>query len=109
MRGSWIRFVADMSGYALIKPLEETLVSDVLDALNPPENDERLRPKSCKREPTRVCSAHLGMQRLNERVRQTPAARTLAGLVGTMCSDLEQPDSESGVALACVTQGESGP
>lgn len=96
-------------GYAPMKRLDEISMIEVLDALNPPEDDERLRPKSCKRDPAHMCGAHRGLIRLNDCVRQALAGETLAGIDGTVCSDLEQPNSESGVALALVTQGDSSP
>lgn len=90
-------------GYTLMKSLDEISVIEVLDALNPPENDERLRPKTCKRDPTRMCSAHKGLRRLNDRVRKALIGERLAGLAGTVCSDMEQSKSEQRVALGCVT------
>lgn len=47
-------------GYVLMQPLDKISVVDVLDALNPPDDDQRLRPKTCKRDPSRRCSAHSG-------------------------------------------------
>lgn len=96
-------------GYVLMKQLEEISVVDVLDALNPPEDDERLRPKTCKRDSTRTCSAHRGLRRLNNRVRQALAGETLAELAGTVCHDLDIPSREPRADLVCVTQGESRP
>ena len=96
-------------GYVLLKRLNAILVVDVLDALNPPEDDERLRPKTCKRDSTRMCSAHHGLQGINQRVRQALGGETLAALDGTVCSDLGILGGEPRAELVCATEGEYGP
>lgn len=90
-------------GYAMLRKLDEISVIDMLDALNPPEDDERLRPKTCKRDSSRICDAHRGMRALNERVRQALAGETLAGLAGTVCSELGTSSREGRTEIACVT------
>lgn len=96
-------------GYVLMKPLDEISIVDVLDALNPPEDDERLRPKTCNRKSGRLCSAHRGLLELNERARQALVGETLASLAGTICHVLDTPMCEPRAELVCVTQGESIP
>ncbi len=76
-------------GYVLTKALEEIPVADVLEALNPPEDDEHLRPKSCTHDATRMCGAHRGLLRLNDCVRRALANETLAGLEGSVCHDAD--------------------
>lgn len=90
-------------GYVLVKKLEDISVVDVLDALNPPENDERLRPKTCKRDSTTMCQAHHGFQQLNDRIRRVLGNETLAGLVGSVCSDLNSFRQEPRGELFCAT------
>lgn len=90
-------------GYVLTKQLDEISVLDVLDALNPPEDDWRLRPKTCNRDPNRVCSAHRGLRRLNDRARQALVGETLAGLAGAVCTDIGISSRSPRAELACVT------
>ncbi len=96
-------------GYTLVKRLDDISVVEVLDALNPPEDDERLRPKTCKRDPSNMCNAHKGLQRLNERVREALAGETLSELAGTVCSDLQSTSEEEYVKILCPAQGDNGP
>lgn len=91
-------------GYMLVRQFDQISVIDVLDALNPPEDDERLRPKTCERDSRRLCAAHSGLQRLNDRVRQSLIGETLAGLEGTVCSDSGAGGAEA--ALVSVTLGD---
>ena len=67
-------------GYVLVKKMDNISVVDVLDALNPPESGECLRPKTCKRDPTNMCQAHLGLQHVNNRVRRVLDSETLPDL-----------------------------
>ena len=83
----------------------ETSVVDVLDALNPPEDDVHLRPQTCTRDPARIC----GARRLNDRVRQVLAVETLAGLSGIARHDSDTSSRESRAEHVYVTQGESRP
>jgi len=92
-------------GYLRRKKLEEILVVEVLDALNPPDDDKRLRPESCKRDPTQLCGAHRGLRRLNDHVRNALAGETLEGLAGTVCSDLGSTGGRRRDELVCLTQG----
>lgn len=96
-------------GYRLVKRLDEIAVVDVLDALNPPEDDERLRPKTCRRDPARMCSAHSGLRRLHDRVRQALVGETLAGLAGTVCHDLDTSSRKPRIGLVCMSEGVSSP
>jgi Rrf2 family protein len=96
-------------GYMPIKQLNEISVVEVLDALNPPDDDERLRPKTCKRDSGQMCGAHRGLQRLNSRARDALADETLEGLSGTVCNDLDGFRGERLTELAGAAQGESGP
>ncbi len=92
-------------GYVLMKPIDQISVAEVLDALNPPEDDARLRPKSCQRDTAGMCTAHTGLRRLNELVRQALVGETLAGLAGTVCSNSDGCSVESRPSLVCVTEG----
>ncbi len=94
-------------GYVVTKSLNEIPVVEVLDALNPPEEDEHLRPRTCNRNPKRMCNAHRGLQRLNERVRDALLGETLAELDGTVCHNVDASDSASNSKLVYVTQGGS--
>ncbi len=87
-------------GYVLMKQLDEISVIEVLDALNPREDSERLRPKTCMCDPTRMCRAHRSLRRLNGRVRQALAGESVARLVR---SDLGASSREPRAELLCVT------
>lgn len=77
-------------GYVIAKRLDKIRLIDVLDALNPPENEETLRPRSCRgARSARMCSAHRGLLKLNDRVREALGAQTLGALVGSVCTDAE--------------------
>lgn len=89
-------------GYRLVKQLNDISVIEVLDALNPPEGDERLRPKTCKRDMGHLCSAHRGLKRLHESLRQALVGETLAGLTETVWSDLNTSGRESPAELVCI-------
>ncbi len=80
-------------GYALAQELRKISLVEVLDALNPPEEEDRLRPQSCKGEPSRMCTAHRGLLRLNGRVRRALSNETLAALAGPVCSHEYSPVS----------------
>jgi len=94
-------------GYMLTRKLNAVSVTDVLDALNPPEDDARMRPESCKRDPTELCSAHRGLQRLNDRVRKALAGEMLTGLTGTVCTDVDLSSGNRRAELVSLSQGET--
>lgn len=80
-------------GYSLAKELKDIGLVEVFDALNPPAKEDRLRPASCKGEPSRMCAAHRGLQLLNARVRRAISNETLAELVGSVCTHEYTPVS----------------
>lgn len=96
-------------GYVRMKQLDEISIVEVMNALNPSQDDERLRPKTCQRDPARTFSAHRGLRRLTDRVRQSLAGETSARLPETVCSDLGTSSRETRAELVCVTQGENSP
>jgi Rrf2 family protein len=90
-------------GYALTKKMEEISVVEVLDALNPSEDESRLRAESCRRDKARLCTAHRGLLRLEDRMRSALARETLEGLAGSVCTD---EDALASVRLACRSTGD---
>lgn len=78
-------------GYALTKKMKEISVVDVLDALNPSEEESRLRAQSCRQDEARLCSAHRGLLRLEDRMRKAMARETLEELAGSVCTDEDVP------------------
>lgn len=74
-------------GYSLTKRMGEIAVVDVLEALNPSEEESRLRAESCRQDEARLCSAHRGLMGLEARMRKVLALETLAGLAGSVCTD----------------------
>ncbi len=91
-------------GYALAKELGDISLVVVLDALNPPQNEDRLRPRCCHGEPSRVCGAHRGLLRLNARVRRAISKETLTALVGPVGSHQDAPVS---TYISCVSEKEN--
>ena len=91
-------------GYALAKGLRDIFLVEILDALNPPEDEARLRPRSCKGEPSNMCAAHRGLLRLSARVRRSLSNETLAELVGPVCSHECIPISTH---ISCVFEEEN--
>lgn len=87
-----------LGGYAVTRKMDEISVVDVLDALNPSEDESRLRAKSCRRDEARLCSAHRGLLRLEDRMRSALARETLGELAGSVCSD---EDAVTSLRLAC--------
>lgn len=77
-------------GYRLNRELSEIALLEVLDALNPSEEDKRLRPRSCRNYSGRMCDAHRGLTELHHRVRAGLAEVTLGGMKGSVCSDLPE-------------------
>ncbi len=77
-------------GYVIERKLSDISLIEVLDALNPRDDQERLGPRSCKRESIRFCNAHRGLQRLNERVRKALAGESLEGLDVSVCIDTSE-------------------
>lgn len=69
-------------GYFLARDLHEISLVDVLDALNPIEDANLLRPRACPGRTSKVCHAHHGLLRLHARVRETLSDETLGMLVG---------------------------
>lgn len=90
-------------GYALTKKMEQISVVDVLDALNPSEEESRLRAESCRRDSARRCSAHRGLLRLEARMRSAMALETLEGLAGSVCTD---EDAVASVRLTCRSRAD---
>ncbi len=81
-------------GYWLAKKMGEIRVVDVLDALNPLRDQNYLRAEICQGDKDRMCNAHCGLLRLEDRMRRALACETLEGLAGSVCTDED--------ALACV-------
>lgn len=73
-------------GYALSRQLDEISLIEVLDALNPAQDRSRLQAESCTGTRARLCSAHRGLLRLEDRVWKTLAGETLGGLAGSVCA-----------------------
>lgn len=84
--GLVVSVIGRHGGYALAKELRDISLVEVLDGLNPPEEENRLRPRSCTGEPSKMCEAHRGLLWLNARVRRALSNETLAALVGQACS-----------------------
>lgn len=82
--------------------MEEISVVEVLDPLNPSEEECRLRAESCRRDEARLCTAHRGLLRLENRMRNALARETLEGLAGSVCTDEDAPTS---VRLVCGSKG----
>ncbi len=87
-------------GYALAKELGDISLLAVLDALNPPQNEDRLRPRSCQGEPSRMCAAHRELLRLNARVRRAMSNETLAALGRPAGS---RQDDQVSTYISCVS------
>ena len=85
----------------MTKPMDEILIVDVLDALNPSQQESRLQAVNCRQGRARLCSAHRGLMRLENRVRSALTGETLGGLAGTVCTDV---DTLQETLLACRTQ-----
>jgi len=92
-------------GYRLTKKMAKIPVVDVLDALNPSQEESRLRAQSCRQDVARLCTAHRGLLRLEERMRSALARETLEGLAGSVCTDV---DALSRVQLTCESRGICG-
>ncbi len=91
-------------GYMLPRSLEDISLIEVLDALNPKEDEDRLRPRSCTGEPSQMCGAHRGLLRLNARVRSALGKETLAILVGSLCI---YEDAPAGSHFICKSEKEN--
>lgn len=89
-------------GYALTKKMAEISVAEVLDALNPSEEESRLRAESCRRDDAKLCTAHRGLLRLDDRIRSSLACETLEDLAGSVCTD---EDVLTSVRPACPSNG----
>lgn len=74
-------------GYALIRKMNEILVVEVLDALNPLRNQNHLRAEACTGDRTGMCNAHRGLLRLEDRMRSALADETLQEMEGSVCID----------------------
>lgn len=74
-------------GYALTREMQEISVVEVLDALNPSEEESRLRAESCRRGNAKLCTAHRGLLRLEDRTRRALACETLEELAGSVCTN----------------------
>ncbi len=91
-------------GYALAKELRDIRLIEVLDALNPPEETDRLRPRSCMGAPSKMCVAHRGLLWVNARVRRALGNETLAALVGPACGNEGAPVSTH---ISCIEESEN--
>ncbi len=91
-------------GYCLARELHEISLADVLDALNPIEDANLLRPRSCPGRTSKVCRAHRGLLQLHARVRQTLSGETLAMLIGPVDENEFAPMSNY---LPCESQKEN--
>lgn len=77
-------------GYVIARELKQIYLTEVLDALNPPDNEEHLRPQSCShcQNPKKMCDAHMGLQNLNDKIRKVLSQETLGSFSGSVCTDL---------------------
>ena len=82
-------------GYQLARGLAEITLLELIDALAAGDDQERLHPRSCPIAPADMCSAHVGMVEVNDRVRALLAETTLASVLGAPCSDEVSVASES--------------
>ncbi|MEE9295752.1 MAG: Rrf2 family transcriptional regulator [Phycisphaerae bacterium] len=85
-------------GYALIRKMEEISLIEVLDALNPSQEESRLRAQSCREDRAELCNAHRGLLHLEDRMRKALAGETLGGLAGSLCTI---KDASMSARLAC--------
>jgi len=73
-------------GYALTRKMSQIPVLEVLDALEPVRSKTHLRAVPCRNETARLCSAHRGLLRLEDRMREALADETLEHLAGSVCT-----------------------
>lgn len=102
--GLLVSVIGRCGGYALAKKPRDISLVEVLDALNPPEEEDHLRPRASKVEPLSMRMAHSGLLRLNARLRRALGDETLAALVGPVCSHERSPVS---TYISCVSNEEN--
>jgi len=73
-------------GYTLTRKMSQIPVLEVLDALQPVQSKTHLRAAPCRNETAPLCSAHRGLLRLEDRMRNALAQETLEGLEGSVCT-----------------------